>query len=146
MAADVAQRAVTLVRDDDRLLPLRGDVTAVVVTDHPEPNPIEDAVRELGAQRLITIDVNSEDVDIDGNIVLLLALRPISGAGRIALPKAAQKLAAKRVIAVSFGSPYVLRPFRTAVCAYGIQPVMQRAAIRAIRGKVPISGKLPITL
>ncbi|HJQ39403.1 MAG TPA: glycoside hydrolase family 3 N-terminal domain-containing protein [Thermoanaerobaculia bacterium] len=143
---EVARRAVTLVRDDDGLLPLREDVTAVVVTDMPEPNPLEDAVRALNAQRVITINADSEDVDIDGPIVLLLALRPISGAGRIALPKAAQKLAEKRVIAISFGSPYVLRPFRTAVCVYGIQPIMQRAAIQAIRGKVPFSGILPITL
>ncbi len=142
----IAQRAITLIRDDDQLLPLNRDVTAVVVTDLPEPNPVEDAVRELGAQRVITINSDSEDVDIDGDVVLLLALRPISGAGRIALPRAAQKLSEKRVIAISFGSPYVLHPFRTAVCAYGIQPIMQRAAIQAIRGKVPISGKLPITL
>jgi beta-N-acetylhexosaminidase len=147
IADTVAQRAITLIRDEDHLLPLRSEaVTAVVVTDAPEPNPLEDAIRELGAQNIITINAESEDVDINGDIVLLLALRPISGAGRIALPKAAEKLAEKRVIAISFGSPYVLRPFRTAICAYGIQPIMQRAAIQAIRGKVPISGKLPITL
>ena len=146
-AEDAARRAVTLVRDDDRLLPLRGGgVTAVVVTDAPEPNPLREAVDELRADRVITIDTTSEAIDVDGTVVLLLALRPISGAGRIALPRAAQLLAQRSVIAVSFGSPYVLREFRTAVCAYGIQPVMQRAAIRAIRGEAPMSGRLPVTL
>jgi len=143
----IAQRAVTLLRDDDHLLPLKTNVTAIVVTDAPEPNPLEEAVRALQPQRVITIDANSGDVEVeDGIIVMLLALRPISGAGRIALPGAAKRLARRQVIAISFGSPYVLRDFRTAVCAYGIQPVMQRAAIRAIRGEAPMSGRLPVTL
>ena len=142
----IAERAITLVRDDDQLLPLTQSVTAIVVTDFPEPNPIEIATRELNAKRVIAIDATTEHVDVDDPIVLLLALRPKSGAGRIALPKAAQALAKRNVIAVSFGSPYVLRDFRTAVCAYGIQPVLQRAAIRAIRGEAPMSGILPVTL
>jgi beta-N-acetylhexosaminidase len=148
MAASIAQRAITLVRDEHGHLPLRGDdFTAVVVSDLPEPNPIEIAVRELNASRVLAIDASSGDVEVDGAIVMLLALRPKSGAGRIAMPAAARRLAerhARDVIAVSFGSPYVLRDFRTAVCAYGIQPVMQRAAIRAIRGEAPMSGRLPV--
>jgi hypothetical protein len=40
----------------------------------------------------------------------------------------------------------VLRNFGTAVCAYGIQPVLQLAAVRAIRGEAPMSGRLPVTL
>jgi beta-N-acetylhexosaminidase len=145
---NIAQRAVTLLRDDAHLLPLaQTTVTAIVVTDAPEPNPLEDAVRALQPRRVLTIDANSGDVEVDdGIIVMLLALRPISGAGRIALPGAAKRLASRDVIAVSFGSPYVLGDFRTAVCAYGIQPVMQRAAIRAIRGEAPMSGRLPVTL
>jgi len=144
---EIAQRAITLVRDERGLLPLTANnITAVIVTDEPEPNPLEVAVRELNPARVITIDATSEDIDIHGVIVMLLALRPKSGAGRIALPAAARRLAERDTIAVSFGSPYVLREFRTAVCAYGIQPVMQRAAIRAIRGEAPISGRLPVTL
>ncbi len=150
-ASDIAQRAITLVRDDHGLLPLTArKVTAVVVSDFPEPNPLPDAVRELNPSRVLTIDSTSGDVEVnDDLIVLLLALRPKSGAGRIAMPRAARRIAevnSKRTVAISFGSPYVLRGLETAVCAYGIQPVMQIAAIRAIRGGAPMSGRLPVTL
>ena len=40
------------------------------------------------------------------------------------------------VIAVSFGSPYVVREIpsvSTFVCAWGVQPVLQRAAVAALR-------------
>jgi beta-N-acetylhexosaminidase len=54
-----------------------------------------------------------------------------------------------KTIAVSFGSPYVIRDvpqLQTYFCAYGIQPVMQRAVVKAIFGEAPISGKLPVTI
>ena len=146
---EIAQRAITLVRDDRGLLPLTTrNITAVVVSDFPEPNPLPDAVRELNPSRVLTIDSTSEDVTVDGVVVLLLALRPKSGAGRIAMPQAAKRIAETHAntIAISFGSPYVLRDLGTAVCAYGIQPVMQIAAIRAIRGQAPMSGRLPVSL
>ena len=135
-------------RDDRGLLPLTTrNITAVVVTDLDEGNPLVDAVRELQPNQLYIINSTTPEQEIDGElIVLLLALRPKSGAGRIAMPAAARRLAERRTIAVSFGSPYVLRDFGTAVCAYGIQPVLQLAAIRAIRGEAPMSGRLPVTL
>jgi len=92
---------------------------------------------------VFTLDARStgDDADaIDGDvIVLLLALRAKSGAGRIALPSAARRLAerhAKKTIAISFGSPYIRRelPFvGTWIDAFGIQPVMQHAAIKRVR-------------
>ena len=143
-AHHIAQRAITLVRDEQGRLPLTAtDVTAVVVSDFPEPNPLPDAIRELKPARVITIDSTSPDVDVSGVVVMLLALRPKSGAGRIAIPAAARRITP--AIAVSFGSPYVLRDMPAAVCAYGIQPVLQIAAIRAIRGQAPMSGRLPVT-
>jgi beta-N-acetylhexosaminidase len=154
MAEEIARRAVTLVRDERGLLPLHeGNVTAVVVSDIPEvENPLADAVRDLGAKNTFALDVRSTEDDIaaiDGDVVvLLLALRAKSGAGRIAVPRAARLLAerhARKTIAVSFGSPYLIRELPgvgTYVCAYGIQPVMQRAAVRVLRG-AEAPGRLP---
>ena len=139
----IAERSITLVRDTSGLLPLKTrKIKAVVVTDQREDNPLAEAQRLLDAT-----DEDNHDV-----LVLLLALRPISGAGRITVPEHARKLAAQhaeRTIAVSFGSPYILRELgvvSTFVCAWGIQPVLQRAAIRAIRGEAPMTGRLPVTL
>ena len=143
---DVAQRAITLVRDNHGLLPVRNYKT-VVVTDIVEGNPLA----EFGD--VPVINSATDDFEISADIlVLALALRAKSGLGRIALPPAAKRLAeqhAKHTIAISFGSPYILRELgdvSTYLCAYGIQPVMQRAALRAIRGEAPMTGRLPVTI
>ena len=145
-AVQIALRAITLVRDDHGLLPARNFKT-VVVTDLVEGNPLA----EFGDAPVI----NSETRDFELNadvLVLALALRAKSGLGRIHIPEAAKRLAekhAKRTIAISFGSPYLLRELgdvSTYLCAYGIQPVMQRAALRAIRGEAPMTGRLPVTI
>ncbi len=135
-AEDVAQRSITLVRDTSSLLPLRTSNYRVVVTS----DELADAARMIG------------EGSGDGVLVVLLAARPISGAGRIAVPEEVRKLVhenAEQCIVVSFGSPYVLRELgdvSTFVCAWGIQPVLQRAAIRAIRGEAPMTGRLPVTI
>jgi beta-glucosidase-like glycosyl hydrolase len=154
IARDIARRSITLVRDERGLLPLRArNLTTVVVSDRPEPNPLGDAVRALGAERVFALDATSADLDLECDLlVLLLALRPISGAGRIAVPAAARRLAerhARTTVAVSFGSPYVARELAsvsTFVCAWGIQPLLQRAAVDALRGAIAFRGRLPVTI
>jgi beta-N-acetylhexosaminidase len=45
--------------------------------------------------------------------------------------------------------PYVLRDLptlRTYFCAYGTQPVLQRAAVEALFGERPITGRLPVSI
>jgi beta-N-acetylhexosaminidase len=52
-------------------------------------------------------------------------------------------------VAISFGSPYLLREIPTVgtyFCGYGISPVMQVAAAGALFGEIPIRGKLPVTI
>ncbi|HEV8117867.1 MAG TPA: hypothetical protein VGQ32_05040, partial [Thermoanaerobaculia bacterium] len=56
--------------------------------------------------------------------------------------------ASPRVVAVSFGSPYVLREvpeLETYLCAWGSQTDMQVAVARALFGETAITGRLPIT-
>ncbi|HEU4887827.1 MAG TPA: hypothetical protein VFV49_08080, partial [Thermoanaerobaculia bacterium] len=121
------------------LLPLRtNSVTTVVVNPHGDP--LDDALRELG-------DVDGADI-----LLLLLAIRPKSGAGTLSVPEEIQQLAkrhAHKTIAIAFGSPYVLRELgdvSTFVCAWGPQPVMQVAAVRAVRGEIGMPGKLPVRI
>jgi beta-N-acetylhexosaminidase len=52
-------------------------------------------------------------------------------------------------VAVSFGSPYLIRDLpalKTYLCAWGIQEVVQRAAVSALFGETAIGGKLPVTI
>ena len=83
---------------------------------------------------------------------MLLAIRPKSGSGTLSVPEDIQRLAklhARKTIAIAFGSPYILRELgdvSTFVCAWGPQPLMQVAAVRAVRGGIPMVGKLPVRI
>ncbi len=142
----IAERAITLVRDEAGLLPAT-KFTTVVVTDLVEGNPLT----EITPDHIITSETQHTDINADV-LLLCLAVRAKSGLGRITIPPAARRLAekhAKKTIAISFGSPYLLREIpevSTYICAYGIQPVLQRAAMRALRGEIAMTGKLPVTI
>jgi hypothetical protein len=111
-----------------------------VITVNPHNDDLQDALRTLGK------------TDGDDLLLLLLALRPKSGAGAITVPDAIRDLAKRRAnktIAVAFGSPYILRELgdiSTFVCAWGPQPSLQIAAMRAIRGEIEMHGRLPVSI
>jgi beta-N-acetylhexosaminidase len=170
VAREIARRAITLVRDEARLLPIRRSsrVLIVSVSDFAEvASPVSLVATEIAARTTappmsMMLDARSDagdaervaDAARDADVVLLaLAIRTRSGAGHIALPEAARRLMEmlppEKTIGVSFGSPYVLRDLpalRTYVCAYGTQPVLQIAAIRALFGESAMTGQLPVTL
>jgi beta-glucosidase-like glycosyl hydrolase len=167
VAGEIARRALTLVREQSGVLPLRPDVNAAVVfvSDFPEAaTPLADFEREIrrtlkSPPQVALIDPRSREGDISAIgsnadvIILALAVRARSGAGQIAVPPAVRQLVealgSKPIVAISFGTPYLLRDIPTVgtyICAYGIQPVMQVAAISAIFGETAFSGRLPVTI
>jgi len=170
LAMSIARRAVTLVRQKPGLLPLTKGaprVLLVSVSDFPEvANPLPDFDRELRARDRLTqtfwIDSRTREDELppivaaaaDKDLVVVaLAVRARSGSGQITVPETARKLiaqfTAKPLIAVSFGTPYLIREIpsvETYLCAYGPQPVMQVAVAQALYGEVPITGKLPVRL
>ena len=88
-------------------------------------------------------------------VFLSLFVRARSGQGPIAVPETARAAiplllaAGKPVIAVAFGSPYLLRDFpdlQTYVCAWGAQEVMQKAVAAALFGEAAFEGKLPVSI
>jgi beta-N-acetylhexosaminidase len=142
-ATEVAERSITLVRDTRSLLPLRPTTRIATVVVNPPGDSLDDALRALGA----TAGIEAAEV-----LLLLLAIRPKSGAGTIAVPEEIRELArrqARKTIAVAFGSPYVLRELgevSTFVCAWGVQPLLQMAAVRALRGETGMPGRLPVRI
>jgi len=141
-AAHIAERSITLVRNTHALLPLRATSIATVVVN-PHGDSLDEALRALGE----TTDIETAEV-----LLLLLAIRPKSGAGTIAVPEDIRQLArrhAHKTIAIAFGSPYVLRELgdvSTFVCAWGPQPLLQIAAVRAVRGEIGMPGRLPVRI
>ncbi|HEX9502630.1 MAG TPA: glycoside hydrolase family 3 N-terminal domain-containing protein, partial [Thermoanaerobaculia bacterium] len=163
LADAIARRALTLVREQNGVLPLRRDakIALIVVSDFPDVNPMLDLDREIRARAQVIASVLIDprtraeefapiaDADV---AVVAFAVRARSGAGQIAVPAAARRLVESLkmpVVAIAFGTPYLLREVPsvgTYICAYGIQPVMQVAAANAIFGEAPFSGHLPVTI
>jgi len=160
-AAEIARRAITLVRAEADALPLRADarVALLVVSEFNEAvNPLPEFAHELRARltrepEFALLDARSNvapsfgDVDV---VVIALAIRARSGSGTIAIPELArgviERIATRR-IAISFGNPYLVRELPNVanyICAYGVQPVLQVAAARALFGEAPMTGKLPV--
>ena len=169
IAAEIATRAITLVREERGVLPLRPESRVVIVniTDAPEASALFDTAaaevrrRAKKAPAVFSIDSRTRldetqpilDAARNADVVILaLSIRAVAGGGRLRMPEAARALAAQlrtHVIGVAFGSPYVLRDLpdlTTYLCAYGAQPVMQRAAVAALYGEAAITGKLPVTI
>jgi beta-glucosidase-like glycosyl hydrolase len=171
VAEQIATRAVTLLREESGVLPLKRDAKVVVLTvsDFPElGNPLKEIEREV-AQRLAAkpatfmldgrsrreevkpFAVAAQNADV---VILALAIRARSGAGHLAVPEAArfaveQIPANVKTVAIAFGTPYVIRDMpqlQTYFCAYGIQSVMQTAVVKALFGEAPVTGKLPVTI
>jgi beta-N-acetylhexosaminidase len=162
LANEIARRALTLVREQNDVLPLKrvSKIALIIVNDFADLNPMADFERELRARTQVVsstaIDSRTRDDELPpiraDVAVFAFAVRARSGAGQIAVPAAARDLVESLripMIAVSFGSPYLLREVPQAgtyICAYGIQPVMQVAAVRAIFGESGFSGHLPVTI
>ncbi len=99
------------------------------------------------------LDRAADSVDVV--IVGVYAAQTIDAATSTKTPQALagflQRLATrgKRTIVVSFADPYLLRQIPwvpTYLVAWGGFPPSQLAAARAILGRIPISGKLPISI
>ncbi len=172
LAEEIAGKAITLVRNDDGLVPLKRDVNIAVLGisngfDGPSTmGTLVTTLRENGirftpaylqdnstAEQVAAARkaVNEADVVIAG-----LYGRVRSGAkNSVGLPESGvtilkELLAAdKKMIGLSFGNPYILGSFpalKTYVVAYGDMSSLQRATVRAILGTQDITGKLPISL
>ncbi|MBX3279778.1 MAG: hypothetical protein KF868_17385 [Acidobacteria bacterium] len=174
IAQEIADRSMTLVRDDRKLLPLnlraKARIVNVTLTDDEERGVMNPFVSEL---RQRGMDVESVHIDNRSHaasaelrglqsrlksadlIVLSLAVRARSGKGAMALPGAGSAivrdamLSGAPVLAVSFGNPYLLQAMPgipTYMIAWSTVPVSQRAAARALSGEIEIQGRLPVSL
>ncbi len=172
VADSAAQRSITLPRDDWGLIPIDTSrvrrVFSVVFADRA--NAVAGRVFNLELasrfERLDTVWVDSRTHRAAFDSLALVAdsvdlalfsvyVSPRAGAGDVALPEAAARFM-KGVIAagvpsvvISFGSPYLLTEVPevgTYLLAWGGREVSQRAAVRALLGEAPISGRLPISI
>ncbi len=175
LATEIAEHAVTLVRDEDRLVPLKNlkpqtRVFNLAVTNGDDRNWIANAfVSRLGRAGVkletVVLDDRSTDQEVQKAIeraksadlvIASLYGRVRSGqALSVGVPETGRRVlsalidAKSPIVGISFGNPYLLQGFpglQTYVVAYGDMPSLQQAVARALLGEIDITGKLPISL
>ncbi len=170
-AQDIADRGVTLLRDEARLLPLdaahptralliaiAGDQDRHAGTDF-EPE-LRWRVDSLHTQRFDTYFATITDLVVpppeDYDVMIVgIFVRVADRKGHVGLPDdqiaAVKHLLAlqKPVIVVCFGSPYLISHFpeaQTWLAVFSPAEVAQRAAARALFGQVGIGGRIPVNV
>lgn len=175
LATEIAEHAITLVRDDDKLLPLAGlkpdaRIFNLAITNGEDRSWIAGPfVSRLarGGRRVETLvlDDRSSDQEVQKALELAktsdLVIASLYGRVRtgqknsVGLPDPGARtlstlIAAKTpILGISFGNPYLLQSFsglRTYIVAYGDMPSLQQAMARAVLGEIDVVGKLPISL
>lgn len=174
LADDIAGDAITLVRNDAKLLPLNLQPTSRVfnlaITNGDDRSWItQPFVGALTSQRIkvmtAVLDDRSSEDDVKKAIeaaaradVVMVSMygRVRTGQARsVALPepgtKALNELIERKapLVGISFGNPYILMSFpklQTYLVAYGDMPSLQEATARGLSGQIDIDGRLPISL
>ena len=173
LSDEIAERAITLVRDEAGLVPASnlpaGESLFVLgITNGDDRLWIMNSFTgALGTRKLDggIVDERSSEKEVDflldraktaKLIVVAMYGRVRSGQSNSgALPepgmRALKKLLERKapIVGISFGNPYLLQSFpelKTYMVAYGDMPSLQRAAARALVGEIDVSGKLPISL
>ena len=167
----VAERSITLLRDEKNLVPFSSDMSVLSVTFERSDNDdagngfnskLRGGVALLETERVFPetdssvfggLLISAEKAD---RVVLSVYIRPELGVDQYTemsdeFLKFVRDLreAGRDVVLISFGKLTVLDSLpetETLMMAWSEQDVMQRAAARALLGTIPISGKLPLNL
>ncbi|MBV9216526.1 MAG: glycoside hydrolase family 3 C-terminal domain-containing protein [Acidobacteria bacterium] len=169
---EIATRAITLVRDEQHLIPLDrarkigvlgisngidGTLTMASTVAGLKASGVKfnSAYLQEGSSAEQVAAARKTLADCDTIIVGLFGRVRSGDKNSTGLPAGGTTLlrellkSDKKVIGISYGNPYILQSFKdlkTYVVAYGDMPSLQRAAVRAILGEQDITGKLPISL
>src|SRR5256714_14694410 len=174
LAADIARDAITLVRNDARLLPLdinsASHIFNLAITNGDDrtviAQPFIAALARGGLKvETIVLDDRSSDAEVtkaidkatraDAVIVSMYGRVRTGQARSVALPEPGTKAlnelieSRARLVGISFGNPYILMSFpklQTYLVAYGDMPSLQEAAAESLLGQNDIKGRLPISL
>jgi beta-N-acetylhexosaminidase len=164
LAESVAERAITLLKDDQHLFPLPANAAPCLVVLGEGLFPARGAVlaREL-AQRVPALKVYPADSGMPDNLLAAYAAQTSAckqiyaatfvsvAAHHPGLNRLLSSLISGQppVALISFGNPYLLKDF-PGVAAYATTfstAVSSEAAVaRAIAGEIPIAGKMPVSI
>jgi beta-N-acetylhexosaminidase len=171
VAKEVAERSITLVRDTKGLVPLTPaskrifSITYADASDPVASGTFNSELRSAGfrvasaladdrttADEFQSMLQRADSADV---IIASAYVSPREFSGTVSAKGGFSDFmktliaSGKPVIAISFGSPYLLGAFPDVpayLLAWGGAPLSQRAAAAALLGKIAITGKLPVSL
>ena len=174
LADEIANHAMTLVRNEGNMVPLRltpaTKIFNLAITNGDDRLSITQSfVGEMAdagiKMETMVLDDRSSDTEVQKTLesaarsdVVIVSMygRVRSGqAGSVALPKpgarALNALLERQtpLVGISFGNPYLLMNFPKLpayLVAYGDMPSLQRSAANVLLGKIDVTGRLPISL
>ena len=169
-AREVAERAITLVRNEGSVVPLAAPEQAcfVVLAESRYQNQGQIFSQEVRARlahaTLATLDASLSRADVDAALgrlagcetyVVAAFASVTSYRGSLGLegelPHAMEALAAagKPLVLVALGNPYLLRSFPNVaayLATYSSVAPSEAAAVRALWGEIDIGGHLPVSI
>jgi beta-N-acetylhexosaminidase len=172
LAIEIADRSITLLKDDAHLLPINPlnppKLFSLVLSSEAETNPGAVFQSEL-RRRFSTARTEAADPRIpedlaariargaaEADIVICATLvRLTSGSGSIALPDS-QRVLLERIVAtgkpiiwIALGNPYLLKLYpqiSSYLCAFSYSDGSQAAAAKALSGEIAVAGKTPVSI
>ncbi len=170
VAQEIADRSVTLVRNEGGFVPLKapGSTAFFLLTEgraSVEGQAFSAEVRRRSANAtVILVDSTMSDADLNAavqqasqasNYVVAAFASVAAYRGSVALgggfPMMLQKLieTKKPVALIALGNPYLLRSFPDVAAyltTYSTVPPSEISAVKALFGEIAIGGKLPVTI
>jgi len=169
-ARRVAERSMTLLRNEGGLLPLDQSQAAsalwIVIAADDDPEEGRALIPQIGRRakgaRILKVDPRTTEAEYRAmiaeasraeTIIVASFVKRAALKGTVALPdqqaEFIRRLLAlgKRTAVIAFGSPYLIRQFPDApvyMTAYAIEDVAQEAAVRALFGEIEVAGRLPV--
>ncbi len=166
VAAEIATRAVTVLRDATQQIPLKSDRPIQLVVYTPETefgagNAFIDEARKRALVTVTRVGPQTPRSTLDaigrqrkqGRLVVVTVVRRVEGRGRVAIaePVASwmRRIAAKREpLVIAVGNPYVIGQFpgiEAYMTTFSVGEGPERAAARALFGAAT-SGHSPVSL
>ena len=168
LASELGRRALTLVRDDAGLLPLRLDAGQRILVVMPQPTDLTPAdtssfvepglAAVIRAHHPATTEIVTDPTPTDREIAAIVAaaadhqlviVGTIDAGAEQANLVTALLATGRPIIAVALRTPYDLARYPTAptyLCTYGIHPPSLQALGDGLFGLTSIEGRLPVSI
>jgi beta-N-acetylhexosaminidase len=169
LAQQIADEALTLVRNENSAFPFRNPENGCVVAlsegrfsqegrrlgdeIHKRNTKTQYLLLDPSADEAITADVLQKTASCES--VAVAAFVTVGAyRGNVALPDKLSDLVAKLsttkpVILIALGNPYLLKAFPNVaayLATFSPVPVSEAAVVRALFGEIPITGHMPVTI